>query len=68
MNDESASELTMSEKLFKAVMPWCGLVGMGVSGFYLLERNQNVPWYVFGLFGIMMGLGKIMLQLKDMKP
>lgn len=68
MTDEKRPELTNSEKMFKAFSPWIGAGSFVACMYYLLERNQQIPWYVFGLCGILMGLGKMMLALKDLKP
>ncbi|WP_299082798.1 hypothetical protein [uncultured Paraglaciecola sp.] len=68
MTETEKTELSNSEKAFKALSPWMGAGAFLVCLFYLLERNQEIPWYVFGLCGILMGLGKMMLALKDLKP
>ena len=69
MTDDNTPELTASEKLFKAASPWLGGSAFVICLYYLLERNQAIPWYVFGLCGILMGLGKAMVMAKDIwKP
>lgn len=62
------SNLSDSEKLFKALSPWLGAAAFLVCLFYLLERNQEIPWFVFGICAALMGLGKLMMALKDLKP
>ena len=68
MTDAEKPELTNSEKLFKALSPWMGALAFVACLYYLLERNQAIPWYVFGLCGILLGLGKMLLALKDLRP
>lgn len=69
MTDSEKPELTSSEKIFKALNHCLGAAAFVACMYYLLERNQEIPWYVFGLCGVLMGLGKVMLALmKDLKP
>lgn len=68
MTDGDEPELSSSEQAFKALSPWIGVVAFIVSLYYLLERNQDIPWFVFFICGGLMGLGKLILALKDMKP
>jgi hypothetical protein len=67
MSDE-LPELSASEKLFKALSPWIGVISFLVLLYYLLERNQEIPLVVFGICGALMGFGKLLLAIKDRKP
>lgn len=64
---DKQQQLTRSERLFKAVSPWLGAVAFFVLMFYLLERNQDIPWYVFGLAGAMMGFGELLVQVNKIR-
>jgi hypothetical protein len=68
MADDDPAELSASEQAFKALSPWIGVIAFIVSLYYLLERGQEIPWFVFFICGGLMGLGKLILALKDLKP
>ena len=63
MTDNETPELSDSEKAFKAFSPWLGALAFAACMYYLLERNQGIPWYVFGICGGLMGLGKLMVAV-----
>ena len=65
---EKKPELSKSQKLFKDVMPWFGLVLLGVCSYYLLVEERDIPWYIIGICGVLMGLGRELVALKDLKP
>ena len=69
MTEDQKKELTIFERLFKAAMMMSGLVGVGASSYYMLVKEQEIPFYVFGMFGVMMGLGNVMIKAyKEFKP
>ena len=54
---------------FDKFAPWFGAIMFVVCGFYMLERSQEVPWYVFGICGALMGVAKAFgLMVKGFKP
>lgn len=68
MTDQEEPELSDSEKAFKSISPWIGVLSFIACLYYLLERGQDIPWFVFAICGGLMGLGKLMMALKGMKP
>lgn len=67
MNEVEEVTLSGSEKLFKAIMPWVGVLGFFICLYYLLEQNREIPLIVFFIFGGMMGLGRVLTELKGIK-
>lgn len=67
MADDDTPELSESEQAFKAIAPWIGVIAFIVSMYYLLERGREIPWIVFFICGGLMGLGKLIMALKDGK-
>ncbi|WP_299071283.1 hypothetical protein [uncultured Paraglaciecola sp.] len=53
---------------FEVASPWIGAAAFVVCMYYLLERNQEIPWYVFAICGALMGLAKAAAHFKGMKP
>lgn len=70
MTDESNDQQKpANEKPEKGVSFWLGVAAFIACLYYLLERNQEIPWYVFGLCGALMGFGELIIQIaKVRKP
>ena len=69
MTDENDQQSPVEDRPKKDVSFWIGVAAFVACMYYLLERNQEIPWYVFGLCGALMGFGELIIQIvKVRKP
>lgn len=69
MTDDNEPKPAEKQTSFEKFAPWFGAALLVVLTFYLLERSQEVPWYLFGICGALMGVARAFgAMVKGLKP